>query len=77
MQRWTYDVRVVGTVSDEVLAAVQAEFGDVAAVLEPPSTLIRSTVPDQAALIGMLTQLQGLGLNIYEVRRDADPDPDA
>jgi hypothetical protein len=74
MTSWVYEVHVVGQLSDDVLAQIQADRGEVVATTLPASTLIRGQVPDQSALMGMLDQLHALGLNVSEVRRAVDLD---
>ncbi len=73
MTQWTYEVHVNGDVDDRILSEIRAEFGNVTATVEPASTVMSSDVPDQAALIGMLTRLQDLGLKVHEVRRLVEP----
>jgi hypothetical protein len=74
VSEWTYDVQVVGEVDDDVLDQVRAEFGDVSVTVQPASTLIRSSVPDQAGLIGMLMRLQDFGLSVREVHYEDEPE---
>ena len=58
-------IRVRGVLSDRLLAAFpglwpSAERGD---------TVLAGTLPDQAALHGVLAQIEALGLELLEVRR--------
>lgn len=69
MSSWVYEVRVVGRLSDTVLAGLDAEVGKVFTSTEPVSTLIRARTPDQSALVGLLDVLNSLGLKVVEVRR--------
>jgi hypothetical protein len=73
MTGWVYEVVVVGQLGDDVLSRVRAELGDVAATIEPPSTLISGFAPDQAALLGLLDAVQALGLHVRELRRVVEP----
>jgi hypothetical protein len=60
-----YEIRVEGVVPSEVLA----EIDGVRAAIQPLGTILRGTVVDQAALHGVINRLQGLGLELVEVRR--------
>jgi hypothetical protein len=61
-----YAVRVRGRPSDVAEAASQ-EGLEVA--IEPVRTVLRGRLPDQAALLGVLTRARLLGLELIEVRR--------
>jgi hypothetical protein len=63
-----YVVRVRGRHSDAALAA-SLEGLDVAVV--PARTVLRGRLPDQAALLGVLARARLLGLELIEVRRQA------
>jgi len=63
-----YEIRVTGLVSDEVLEEIE----NVRATVQPVGTILRGTVEDQAALHGVINRLQGLGLELVEVRRLLD-----
>jgi hypothetical protein len=63
-----YAVRVRGRHSDAAMAASQ-EGLDVAVV--PMRTVLRGRLPDQAALLGVLARARLLGLELIEVRRQA------
>jgi hypothetical protein len=60
-----YEIRVRGLVSDELLANFDAMEREV----EPVETVLHGPVRDQAELHGILDRLQGLGLELVEVRR--------
>jgi hypothetical protein len=80
MQAWVYEIQVVGRLSDSDLAKIHAEVGErLTTTAEPVSTLIRGSVADQSALIGLLNLLHALGLKVYELRRltDLESDTDA
>jgi hypothetical protein len=69
---WTYEIHIVGQVDDADLSEMFAELGGVSRTTEPACTLLSGTVADQAALLGVLDRLQGLGLQVRELRRHAD-----
>ena len=60
-----YEIRVEGVVPSDVLA----EIDGVRVAIQPLGTILRGTVVDQAALHGVINRLQGLGLELVEVRR--------
>ena len=60
-----YEIRVTGQVPDDVLDQIDG----VRATPHPVETVLRGTVDDQAALNDMINHLQGLGLELTEVRR--------
>ena len=64
----SYELRVHGQISPDELI----EFENVTAIEQPAGTVLRGTVPDQAALQGILQRLHGLGLELTEVRRIGD-----
>ncbi|HSO55533.1 MAG TPA: hypothetical protein VL330_22955 [Actinomycetes bacterium] len=70
----SYEIRVRGRLSDSLMAA----FEGMRASVEPVETVIHGPVQDQAALYGLLDQIQALGLELVEVRRlpDAPADPE-
>ena len=59
------EIRVVGTVPAEVLE----ELDGVEVVTEAVETVLEGSLADQAALIGMINRLQGLGIELREVRQ--------
>jgi hypothetical protein len=61
-----YAVRVRGRSSDAAVAALQEEL-DV--TVDPVRTVLHGRLPDQAALLGVLTRAWLLGLELIEVRR--------
>jgi hypothetical protein len=60
-----YQVRVSGVIPDEVLA----ELRDLTVSVEPPETVLHGNLPDQSAVIGLISRIHGLGLRLIEVRR--------
>jgi hypothetical protein len=65
-----YAVRVRGRPSDAAMAALQEEL-DV--TVDPVRTVLHAQLPDQAALLGVLTRAWLLGLELVEVRRRPRP----
>lgn len=60
-----YEIRVTGSVPTSVLE----EIGDVQVFEQPVESILRGAVEDQAALHRMIDRIQGLGLELIEVRR--------
>jgi hypothetical protein len=61
----SYEIRIRGRLGQGLLSA----FEGFEAEVEPPETVLRGTPADQAALHGVLEQIQSLGLELVEVRR--------
>jgi hypothetical protein len=61
----TYEVRVRGHLGATMLRA----FPALRATTRDGDTLLRGPVADQAALHGVLAQIEALGLELLEVRR--------
>jgi hypothetical protein len=59
-----YEIRVRGRVGKSVLS----RFDGFEAEVEPAQTVLRGDIGDQAALHGVLERIQGLGLELVEVR---------
>jgi hypothetical protein len=68
----SYEIRVKGRLSDSIAAA----FEGMRASVEPVETVLHGPVQDQAALYGLLHQIQALGLELVEVRRLPEPPDD-
>lgn len=60
-----YEIRIRGRVGQAVLDTFERLDSDV----EPVETILHGPVRDQAELHGLLRRLQGLGLELIEVRR--------
>ena len=57
-------------------AGALEEFEHLAAKEVPAETVLSGVLPDQAALFGVLTRVQALGLELVEVRRIQEgPEP--
>ena len=65
-----YEIRIRGAIGPTILGA----FPTLSARLVGRDTLLWGQLPDQAALYGVLHQLEALGLELVEVR---SPDADA
>jgi hypothetical protein len=60
-----YEIHVRGLLSDTLLAA----FAGLGARGQEGETILFGALPDQAALHGVLAQIEALGLELLEVRR--------
>jgi hypothetical protein len=58
-----YVIRVSGQLSDDLLTA----FPTLMATVQPVTTVLYGPLPDQAALAGVLDQLDELGVHIVEM----------
>ena len=61
----TYQVRVSGVLPAELLEELQ----DLTVKVEPPETVLHGSLPDQSAVMGLISRIHGLGLRLLEVRR--------
>ena len=61
----TYEIRIRGVLSDRLLIA----FPNLDARAENGETRLTGPLPDQAALYGVLAEIEALGLELLEVRR--------
>ena len=59
-----YEIRVRGPLGPTLLEA----FPDLTAHRLGEDTILSGTIPDQSALYGVLLKLEGLGLELLEVR---------
>ena len=60
-----YEIRVRGLLSGMLLGA----FPDLRAQAQGTETVLTGSLADQAALYGLLAQIEALGLELLEVRR--------
>jgi hypothetical protein len=70
----SYQVRIAGVIPAELLA----ELRDLTVTVEPPETVLQGPLPDQSAVVGLISRIHGHGLRLIEVRRlsdDEDPQP--
>ena len=58
-----YEIRVRGQLSETMLGA----FPELCAQVQGAETLLAGQLPDQAALFGVLAQIEALGLELLEV----------
>jgi hypothetical protein len=66
-----YEIRVVGVIPPEALL----DFERLSASVEPAETLLYGSLPDQAALQGLLARLETFGVQVMQVHRLHDPGP--
>lgn len=60
-----YEFRVRGRVGERLLSSFEGFDAEV----QPVETILRGSVQDQAALHGILEQIEALGLELVEVRQ--------
>jgi hypothetical protein len=60
------EIRIRGVLSESVLTAFPGLHGEAVG----GETVLTGTLPDQAALYGVLAQIEALGLELLEFRRD-------
>jgi hypothetical protein len=60
-----YEISVRGHLGE----AMRSAFPALRAQRRGPDTVLTGTLPDQAALYGVLADIEGLGLELLEVRR--------
>lgn len=65
----TYEIRVEGTVTDEMLDTVAEQVEGLRVSVEPVATVLAGPMADQATLRGLLARLESLGAVVIEVRR--------
>jgi hypothetical protein len=66
----TYYLVVSGPVPSAVIGSVRERFDDVRVSAVPTGTVIECSIPDQAALRALLTQVWDVGCAVLLVRRD-------
>jgi hypothetical protein len=64
-----YEIRVRGQLSETLLGA----FPGLRAEAQAAETVLAGALPDQAALFGVLAQIEALGLELLGVCRDEVP----
>ena len=65
MKPLDFEIRVTGTVPADILDEIPCAR----VVARPVETILQGPVADQAALHELLNRLQGLGLDVLELRR--------
>jgi len=71
MPEATYQVRVSGVLPADLLW----ELRDLTVSVQPPETVLHGSLPDQAAVVGLISRIHALGLRLIEVRRLPADDP--
>ena len=71
MRSRTYEITFMGQAG----TALRAEFDDCEIKVGPGTTTLRTEVPDQAALSGLMDRISGLGLEVIDVSLVAPPPP--
>jgi hypothetical protein len=61
-----YEIRIRGVLSETLLTAFPGLHGEAV----DGETRLTGALPDQAALHGVLAQIEALGLELLELRRD-------
>ena len=69
----SYEIHIRGRVGPELTAAFEGLQADV----KPIETVLHGEIVDQAALHGVIDRVLALGLELIEVRRLPDADPEA
>jgi len=59
----TYEITFAGRAGDTLRAA----FDDCIVTVGPGTTTLRAELPDQAALLGLMHRITGLGLNVVDL----------
>jgi hypothetical protein len=74
MREATYQVRISGMLP----AGLLREMRHLTVRVEPPETVLHGSLPDQSAVVGLISRIHSLGLRLIEVRRlpaDGQPPP--
>jgi hypothetical protein len=69
VQSKTYEITFVGQAG----SVLCAEFDDCEVSVGPGTTTLRAELPDQGALQGLLQRINGLGLELIDMRVVAPP----
>jgi hypothetical protein len=64
----TYVVHIRGELARDAIEDLD-DLDYLTATVVPTETVLMGTVPDQAALLGLLNRIHSLGLEVVEVRR--------
>jgi hypothetical protein len=64
------------TFAGQAGAALRAEFDDCEVAVGPGTTTLRTELPDQGALSGLVERITGLGLEVIHVHLMAPPPPE-
>jgi hypothetical protein len=66
-----YEIRLAGTLPPEAWVGLEG----LTAEPEPVATMLHGSLPDQAALHGLLARLELLGVRVLEIRRAHESPP--
>jgi hypothetical protein len=69
MQPQAYEITFTGQAG----ATLRAEFDDCEVTIGPDTTILYAELPDQGALSGLMQRIAGLGLELIDVHRVAQP----
>lgn len=71
-RRTTYEIHLRGHLPPELVEGL----GDATHVEAPPQTVLLTDEIDQRGLDELIARLEGLGLELLELRRSVTPDPE-
>jgi len=71
VQSQTYEITFAGQAG----SVVRAELEDCEVTVSRSTTTVRAELPDQAALLGLVQRITGLGLEVVDMHR-VDPLPE-
>ena len=71
VQPFYYEIRIAGLLPPEALL----DFERLTASVEPVETVLHGPILDQAALNGLLARLELIGVQVLEIRRVRQRDP--
>ncbi len=69
MRAQTYEITFLGQAN----SALYAEFEDCEVTVSHGTTTLRTELPDQCALTGLMQRISGLGLDVIDVSLVAPP----
>jgi hypothetical protein len=65
----SYEIRVAGTLPPEALV----DFEQLTSTVQTVATVVHGSLPDQAALNGLLARLEQFGVQVQEIHRLHQP----
>jgi hypothetical protein len=63
LQVWTCEITFAGQAG----GTIRAEFADCTVIVRPGRTILRTQLPDQAAICGLVHRIIGLGLDVVHM----------
>jgi hypothetical protein len=69
MRPQTYEITFIGQAG----TSLRAEFEDCEVIVGAGTTTLRAELPDQAALLGLVQRITGLGLDVIRMHMEAPP----